>query len=157
MSAQKLAKVVGDYLGLHMITNTIQEILEIELISGENSAKQLLPGLRIRIWTSWNWLKIWVFINIPSQKIFILMIMKEETWLNTVNKSFHLHKLVLKDKWWYFQRIFSYAFPNCQALFAFDNVTNHACYTKNTLLAKKMNLGMGRKQPRMRNRFNDII
>ena len=37
-------------------------------------------------------------------------------------------------------RIFLYAFPNCQALFAFDNDANHACITKNPLLAKKTKL-----------------
>lgn len=54
-------------------------------------------------------------------------------------------------------RIFSYAYPNCQALFAFDNASNHACFAENALLAKKMNLGMGGKQPRMKDGFNDLI
>lgn len=54
-------------------------------------------------------------------------------------------------------QFFSYAFPDCQALFIFDNATNHACYAKNVLLAKKMNLGMSGKQPRMRHRFNNAI
>lgn len=79
------------------------------------------------------------------------MVIKEKIWLNTINKSFHLYKLVLKDKWWYFQRIFLYAFPNCQALFVFNNVTNHTYYIENTLLAKKMNLSMGKKQSWMKN------
>lgn len=51
-------------------------------------------------------------------------------------------------------RIFPYAFPVCQALFAFDNASNHACFAENALLAKKMNLGTGRKQPRLRDGFN---
>ena len=34
-------------------------------------------------------------------------------------------------------RIFPYVFPDCQALFAFDNAANHACFAKNALLAKK--------------------
>lgn len=54
-------------------------------------------------------------------------------------------------------RIFPYAFPDCQALFAFDNAANHACYAENALLAKKMNLGVGGKKPRMRDGFNDAI
>ncbi len=55
-------------------------------------------------------------------------------------------------------RIFPYAFPNCQAFFAFDNAANHACYAEYALLAKKMNLGtMGGKQSRMRDGFNDTI
>ena len=54
-------------------------------------------------------------------------------------------------------RIFLYAFPDCQALFAFDNAANHAFYAENALLAKKMNLGVGGKQPRMRDGFNDAI
>lgn len=54
-------------------------------------------------------------------------------------------------------RIFSYAFPDCQALFTFDNTTNYACYTENALLAKKINLDIGRKQLRIRDRFNNAI
>lgn len=54
-------------------------------------------------------------------------------------------------------RIFPYAFPDCQALFAFDNAANHVCFAENASLAKKMNLGVGGKQPRMRDRFNDAI
>ena len=57
MSAQKLAKAVGDYLSSQKVTNTIQEILEKDLTSGENSTKQLPPGLRIRVQTARNWLK----------------------------------------------------------------------------------------------------
>lgn len=51
-------------------------------------------------------------------------------------------------------RIFPYAFPDCQALFAFDNASNHACFAEDALLAKKMNLGTGGKQPRLRAGFN---
>lgn len=54
-------------------------------------------------------------------------------------------------------RIFSYAFSNCQAFFVFDNAANHACYTENTLLAKKINLGVGGKHLRIRNEFNNTI
>ena len=54
-------------------------------------------------------------------------------------------------------RIFPYVFPNCQALFAFDNATNHAYFAENALQAKKMNLGMGGKQPQIRDGFNDAI
>ena len=54
-------------------------------------------------------------------------------------------------------RIFSYTFPNCQALFAFDNAANHACFAENALLAKKMNLDVDAKQPRIRDEFNNAI
>ena len=54
-------------------------------------------------------------------------------------------------------RIFFYVFSNCQAFFAFDNTTNHTFYAKNTLLAKKMNLGVGEKQLKMRDEFNNAI
>ena len=54
-------------------------------------------------------------------------------------------------------RIFPYAFPNCQAIFAFDNTANHICYVENTLLAKKMNLGVSRKQSQIRDGFNNAI
>lgn len=57
MSAQKLAKAVGDYLGSQTITNTIQEILEKKSTLGENNIKQLPLGLQIRVQTAWNWLK----------------------------------------------------------------------------------------------------
>ena len=50
-------------------------------------------------------------------------------------------------------RIFPYAIPDCQAPFAFDNAANHACNAENAFLAKKMNLGVGGKQPRMRDGF----
>lgn len=54
-------------------------------------------------------------------------------------------------------QIFPYAFSNYQALIVFDNIANHACYIENALLAKKMNLGIGGKQSRIRDKFNDII
>ena len=54
-------------------------------------------------------------------------------------------------------RIFPYAFPDCQALFAFDNAANHACFAENALLAKKTNLGLDGKQPRMRDGVNDAM
>ena len=52
-------------------------------------------------------------------------------------------------------RIFPYAFPDCQALFAFDNAANHACFAEDALLARRINLRVGGKQPRMRNGFNE--
>ena len=39
-------------------------------------------------------------------------------------------------------RIFFYIFFDYQALFVFNNATNHLCFAKNTFLAKKMNLGI---------------
>lgn len=50
--------------------------------------------------------------------------------------------------------IFSYIYLECQALFAFDNASNHACFAENALLAKKMNLGVGGKQSCMRDSYN---
>jgi len=46
--------------------------------------------------------------------------------------------------------IFEIKFPNATAVFAFDNSTNHIAYAKDTLVAAKMNLDSGRKQPIMR-------
>jgi len=51
-------------------------------------------------------------------------------------------------------RIFPYAFPGCQALFAFDNASNHSCYAEDALLVSKMNLGPGGKQPLLREGFD---
>ncbi len=52
-------------------------------------------------------------------------------------------------------RVFSYAYPGCQALFAFDNSSNHSCYAEDALLVGNMNLGSGGKQPILRNGFNN--
>lgn len=52
-------------------------------------------------------------------------------------------------------RIFPYMFPNNQALFTFDNAANHTLFAKNAILAKKINLRVGRKQPWMKNSFNN--
>lgn len=46
--------------------------------------------------------------------------------------------------------IFETKFPDAIAVFAFDNSANHAAYAKNALVAKRMNLGPGGKQPIMR-------
>ena len=54
-------------------------------------------------------------------------------------------------------RIFPDTFFNCQALFAFDNIANHTCFTENVLLAKKINLGVEEKQSRLRDGFNNAI
>ncbi len=40
-------------------------------------------------------------------------------------------------------RVFSYAYPGCQALFAFDNSSNHSCYAEDAFLVRNMNLGPG--------------
>lgn len=47
-------------------------------------------------------------------------------------------------------RIFSYAFPGCQGLFAFDNASNHCSFAADALVASKMNLNPGGSQPLMR-------
>lgn len=41
--------------------------------------------------------------------------------------------------------------------FCIDNITTYACFTKNTLLAKKINLDVGKKQLQIRNRFYNVI
>lgn len=43
--------------------------------------------------------------------------------------------------------IFLYTFPKCQVFFVFVNTANHAYYAENVFLAKKLNLGIGGKQP----------
>jgi hypothetical protein len=44
----------------------------------------------------------------------------------------------------------NYAFPGCEGLFAFDNASNHCVFSPDALVARKMNLGYGGKQPLMR-------
>ena len=46
--------------------------------------------------------------------------------------------------------IFEAIFPNCIALFAFDNSSNHVAYRSDALVASKMNLKPGGKQPKMK-------
>ena len=46
--------------------------------------------------------------------------------------------------------IFKHAFPNCEGLFAFDNASNHSAFAANALVAAKMNLMPGGKQPLLR-------
>lgn len=50
--------------------------------------------------------------------------------------------------------IFHYAFPGCQALFAFDNASNHCAFSDKALVASKMNLNPGGRQPHMREGFD---
>lgn len=47
--------------------------------------------------------------------------------------------------------IFEILYPNCIALFAFDNSSNHAVFSKDALVASRMNLKPGGKQPIMHN------
>ena len=49
--------------------------------------------------------------------------------------------------------IFHYAFPNCQALFAFDNASNHNSFASDALLVSRMNHNPGGKQALMREGF----
>ena len=46
--------------------------------------------------------------------------------------------------------IFEVKFSDTTAVFAFDNSTNHVAYAKDALVASRMNLGPGGKQPIMR-------
>lgn len=50
--------------------------------------------------------------------------------------------------------IFRYAFPGCQALFAFDNASNHCAFSDKALVASKMNLNPEGQQPKMREGFD---
>ena len=48
--------------------------------------------------------------------------------------------------------IFNYVFPDCEVFFAFDlNASNHCAFTPDALVAAKMNLMPGGKQPLLRN------
>ncbi len=44
-------------------------------------------------------------------------------------------------------------YPNCIAVFAFDNSSNHAVFSKDALVASKMNLKPDGKQPIMHNTY----
>ena len=50
-------------------------------------------------------------------------------------------------------RVFNHAFRDGIAVFAFDNSSGHACKAPTALVASRMNLGPGGKQPRMRNTY----
>jgi hypothetical protein len=50
--------------------------------------------------------------------------------------------------------IFKYAFPNFEALFAFDNSSNHSSFAHDALLASTINLLPGGKQSKMRDGWN---
>ena len=49
--------------------------------------------------------------------------------------------------------IFRWAFPGCQALFAFDNASNHSSFAPDALVVSRMNRNPGGKQPLMRDGF----
>ncbi|KAF8458748.1 hypothetical protein BDZ91DRAFT_800171 [Kalaharituber pfeilii] len=49
--------------------------------------------------------------------------------------------------------IFERAFPGCQAVFLFDNASNHAAFAPDALVVNEMNLGPGGKQPILREGF----
>ncbi|GBC50571.2 uncharacterized protein OCT59_001487 [Rhizophagus irregularis] len=49
--------------------------------------------------------------------------------------------------------IFEALYPDCVAVFAFDNSSNHAAFSKDALVASRMNLNPGGKQPVMRNTY----
>ena len=50
--------------------------------------------------------------------------------------------------------IFKHAFPDCEALFAFDNASNHCAFAEDALVASKMNLMPAGKQPLLRDGFD---
>lgn len=47
-------------------------------------------------------------------------------------------------------RLFKFIFPQCQALFAFDNAASHCAFSSDALVASKMNLRPAGKQPKMK-------
>ena len=47
-------------------------------------------------------------------------------------------------------KMLKFAFPGCEGLHAFDNASNHCAYALDALIATKMNLGPGGKQPVLR-------
>ncbi|EXX72380.1 hypothetical protein RirG_069840 [Rhizophagus irregularis DAOM 197198w] len=49
--------------------------------------------------------------------------------------------------------IFEALYPDCIAVFAFDNISNHTAFSKDALVASRMNLNPGGKQPVMRNTY----
>lgn len=49
--------------------------------------------------------------------------------------------------------IFEKAFPNHLGVFAFDNSSGHSCKAPNALVASRMNLNSGGKQPIMHNTY----
>lgn len=268
---------MGDYLGSKTATSTVENILEQEAISADNSTQQLPPGIRIKVRTAQKWLKrLGLHYHTVSKNVYIdgherqdvveyrqkhflptwaslgrrMVIFAENgSWTMPVDLKEGKKPLVLvthdestfnandgkrriwkekrksplrpkrrgkgimasefltpvrrlrvpdtvpdahllrdpnwllnenhkprrcctefleyrKDNYWdgdkmtdqtvnLATRIFPYAYPGCQALFAFDNASNHACFAENALLARKMNLGVGGKQPRMRDGFDD--
>jgi len=46
--------------------------------------------------------------------------------------------------------IFKFAFPDCEALFAFDNASHHCAFAEDALLASRMNRNPGGKQSLLR-------
>ncbi|PKB99305.1 hypothetical protein RhiirA5_300295, partial [Rhizophagus irregularis] len=49
--------------------------------------------------------------------------------------------------------IFEALYSDCVAVFAFDNSSNHAAFSKDALVASRMNLNLSGKQPVMRNTY----
>lgn len=47
-------------------------------------------------------------------------------------------------------RLFKFIYPQCRALSAFDNAASHCAFSPDALVASKMNLRPGGKQPRMK-------
>lgn len=97
---------------------------------------------------------------------------QEKNWLFDENQKPCQYCIELleysKDNYWhedkmtdqivnFTTRIFSYAFSDRQAFFAFNNAGNNVCYAENAFSAKKMNLSVGEKQLRMGDGFNNAI
>ena len=110
-------------------------------------------------------------LRVPDSALDYQLFQNKDLPLDENKKSYQYYIELLKygkDNYWnrdkmidqivnLVTRIFFYAFPNCQALFAFDNSANNTYYLENVFLIKKMNLAMGEKQFWMRDEFNDAI
>lgn len=57
LSAHKLAKAVGEYLGSKTVTSTVENILKQEASLRENNTHQLHPETKIKVKTAQRWLK----------------------------------------------------------------------------------------------------
>lgn len=69
-------------------------------------------------------------------------------------KDHYWNAHMLINQAWATIRIFELLFPGCQALFAFDNATSHCAYAPDALVASKMRLNSGGKQPKLRDGFD---
>jgi hypothetical protein len=90
---------------------------------------------------------MWVTVNaLPVRDAFWLHEYGKDNYWNGEKMVWHTVQIAIP--------IFQYAFPDCQALFAFDNASNHCCFAPDALIASNINLHPGGKQPLMRDSFD---